>query len=562
MTASRYKRLLGDWLASLSPVGSVLLMVAAAMFVWQCLTLGEVLIDDAFITFSFSKNLALGNGPVYSHGLRAEGYSNFLWMVLVALPLTIARQMDPLLSARLMCGPFVLLLGWGTYRLAAIGTNSRIVGALAVLLLSFSTDFATAYLSGLETLPYTAMFVTSFALLLSSWRKDDPFLRRARALVPWCALGAALMRIDGFMVLGLVFGFDLAHSLIVRRKFQPVALLKWAGPALLAYAVWFGWRWWYYGLPLPSTYYAKALIPTLLPDRGFNYVKDELTSSALFAAAFAATWLLARARGWAVPLVVAAAAQLLYVMKVGGDWMPFGRFVMPAVPLLTVLLIGGMVEAVRTIPVPLRKARIAATVALVGVGVVLAGRIDHRWWNDGVENQKIAFISEQIDHVNRLKRAASFLRAAVPVGRRLVTDYAGVMGYYTDAAVIDMWGLATPVIARRGGVERIQPIYGRTCPECYPELDPEFFHVWSPLVRPEPAFKSVQEVIANVWQTDTIGRYIDFAKVFAVGRIVDRSRGDALYFLEKRGPAFSSALRNVDGFQVDYPFEPPHPNPN
>ena len=40
--------------------------------------------DDAYITFSFSKSPAAGNGPIYSHDLKVEGYSNFLWMVLVA----------------------------------------------------------------------------------------------------------------------------------------------------------------------------------------------------------------------------------------------------------------------------------------------------------------------------------------------------------------------------------------------------------------------------------------------------------------------------------------------
>src|SRR3954465_1658771 len=52
----------------------VLLATAAAIFVSQCLWLDKVLIDDSFITFSFSKNLAAGNGPLYSHGVRAEGY--------------------------------------------------------------------------------------------------------------------------------------------------------------------------------------------------------------------------------------------------------------------------------------------------------------------------------------------------------------------------------------------------------------------------------------------------------------------------------------------------------
>ena len=84
---------------------------AIVMFVLQCVSLGDARIDDAFITFSSSKNLALGNGPVYSHGVRVEGYSTFLWMVLVALPLVVTRGAAPLASARVMGAPFAALLG-------------------------------------------------------------------------------------------------------------------------------------------------------------------------------------------------------------------------------------------------------------------------------------------------------------------------------------------------------------------------------------------------------------------------------------------------------------------
>jgi arabinofuranosyltransferase len=536
----------------------LLLAAAAAIFISQCLWLDKVLIDDSFITFSFSKNLAAGNGPLYSHGVRAEGYSNFLWMTLVALPLALARGMDPMSAARLVGVPFLLLLGWGTYRLAALATQSRVAGALAVVVLSCATDLATAYLSGMETAAYAAFYVSSFALLLSSWRYGGN--ARKRALVPWCALGAALTRIDGFVVVGLVVAFELGRTLIVQRRLAPGALFRWAGPAVLAYLIWFAWRYSYYGLPLPSTYYAKALIPKLLPTRGWQYVRDELASSGLFLAGPSALWLLLRRRAWAVPVLVTVVAQLAYVVKIGGDWMPFGRFVLPVVPLMVILVVGALVEVVRAVPRRLRLVRGVTSMAMVGVALVVIGRVDHRWYNDGAEDTKIALVREQVGHVQRLTRAARFLDAAVPPGRRLVTDYAGVIAYYTDAAVIDMWGLATPIIARRGAVEGVQPIYGRSCAACYLELDPEFFHVMAPLVRHEPAFTSARDVIANVWQTDAIGRYIDFPKVFAVGRVRDDASGDALYFLEKRGPAFSSTPRAAGPFHIDYPFESSPPD--
>jgi hypothetical protein len=45
------------------------------------------LADDAFISFRFARNLALGHGLRYNLGvhLPVEGYSNFLWVILCAI---------------------------------------------------------------------------------------------------------------------------------------------------------------------------------------------------------------------------------------------------------------------------------------------------------------------------------------------------------------------------------------------------------------------------------------------------------------------------------------------
>src|SRR3954471_1338983 len=67
-------------------------LAVAALFIWETRVLTPVAIDDAYITFSYSKNLATGHGPVYGHGERVEGYSNFLWMVAVAIGLLVSPR--------------------------------------------------------------------------------------------------------------------------------------------------------------------------------------------------------------------------------------------------------------------------------------------------------------------------------------------------------------------------------------------------------------------------------------------------------------------------------------
>src|SRR5438445_13586570 len=47
---------------------------------------GPHLVDDAFITFRYSANLADGLGLVFTRGQRVEGFSNPLWTILLALP--------------------------------------------------------------------------------------------------------------------------------------------------------------------------------------------------------------------------------------------------------------------------------------------------------------------------------------------------------------------------------------------------------------------------------------------------------------------------------------------
>ena len=43
--------------------------------------------DDAFISFRYAKNLVDGHGLVFNPGERVEGYTNFLWTLLMTIPI-------------------------------------------------------------------------------------------------------------------------------------------------------------------------------------------------------------------------------------------------------------------------------------------------------------------------------------------------------------------------------------------------------------------------------------------------------------------------------------------
>ncbi len=557
---------------SVSPATLVVLLAAlavAALFIWETRILTPVAIDDAYITFSYSKNLATGHGPVYGHGERVEGYSNFLWMVTVAIGLLVSpRGADPLLVARATAIPFVALLGFATYRLAR-ARASRVLAIAVLVVLALCADMGTAFLMGLETLPAMAFLMLGFWLYVRSIGMDPvkgvgvgvgesvaDRARLARWVVP-AFVGVALSRIDGFIPLGFILGFEALRRL-VRREGSVRDYIVWAAPGVLVYGIWFLWRWRYYGLPLPTTYYAKALIPKLLPHRGWEYVRDEMSANGSLALApLGLLALAARKRTAALLLVAFVALHLAYVVRAGGDWMPYGRFLLPLLPVLLVLAAWGgqwIADALRP-----RFGRASLVLLLVPLAAMafVVHRTERHISTEPLQQMKLALAAEQGSHVRNLKAAARILTWALPPGARLVTDYGGIFAYYTDAAPIEMWGLCNAAIARRGGTERVNPIYGRTCPECYPALGPQFFHVMVPIVRNLAAFRSHFEVVASVWQTDTIGRYMDFSRGFVTGRAMVPAHNQAVYFLEHRSPGASYRPRQVnDAVTIDYPFEP------
>ncbi len=525
---------------------------AFALFLWEREGALTAAVDDAYITFSFSKNLAQGHGPVYGHGLVVEGYSNFLWMVLLALGFATRPMSDPLEVARAMQLPFIVLLFCATFLLArgkGRGVWATLISTVAALLVAAQADVSSSWAMALETLPSAALLALGFLLYARSL--DSPKLK---PLVIPLFVAVALSRIDGFAPLFGIVGFEAARRWW-RREGTWRDFARWAAPGMAVYAVWFVWRWHYYGLPLPSTYYAKTPLAALEPKAGLEYLKRELLESRLWLL-FPLTLIPALRRS-ASGLVVACfvGAHLYYVRSVGGDWMPYGRFILPVIPLVAALAAWGSHEMFSALwPVSRGVAVGSALTSLALFGAVASETERHT--TNPHQQWKIRAAVEQGTHVRNLIAAAHVLAPTLPSAARLVTDYGGVFAYFTDAAPIEMWGLCNATIATRGGHEGVRPIYGRTCPECYPELQPEYFHVVTPLLRDAQALKSHREVVNNVWQTGTIGRYLNFDRDFVSGRVLVPATKQALWFLQKRQSDVTYMPRPVGQQLVDYPFEP------
>jgi len=71
--------------------------------------MGVCVQEDAFISIRYAQNLVDGHGLVYNAGERVEGYTNFLWTLLLAGGLKLGVPPVPLARYMSMAAAFLLI---------------------------------------------------------------------------------------------------------------------------------------------------------------------------------------------------------------------------------------------------------------------------------------------------------------------------------------------------------------------------------------------------------------------------------------------------------------------
>lgn len=553
-------------------VVGLLLGVGLILLVVQQLRLvGDFRVDDAYITFSYSKNLALGHGPTYAASQRVEGYSNFLWMWISALGYAVFPSLDPYVFARGVSYGCLALLFGATYCLAR--PAGKLAAGAAVLWVAASSDLARAAQSGLESVAFTASIACGFALY---------FEERKLRWSLWVFLLVALLRIDGFVPAVFLIGVEIVRRAL-GREWSVRELLIGFAPPVVVWCAYFAWRYHYYGLLLPTTYYAKSLVTVGHPGRGLHLFQGMLRDfGALLLVPFVFFSLLP-ARGFdaekskwcalrlpesltsrssplfrAVVLLSFVLYHSAYVVRVGGDWMPFQRFYLPLLAPWAVLFVLGARSLVGLVRERSRGFAVLVGFAALGVWGYSGRHLHARWIDTPEEGGKLAEAHHVENHTKQnLIGVVDLLRHVVrEPGDRLVTDYAGVFAVETDAHIIDMWGLCNEDIALHGGTEGINPIYGKECAACYERLAPDYFHVGVPIVKTRDAYSNSRQVLSHVFQGHAIDRVIGIRRHFAVGRVVEETTGRALWFFERRRPDRGLETRSpAPHITVEYPFE-------
>jgi arabinofuranosyltransferase len=402
--------------------------------------------DDAYISFRYAANLLDGHGLVWNVGERVEGYTNFLWMMIVT-PF-IALGIDPGQAAvilNLICFVAVLLLSARLERLLswpAGDGGARRAPPIAPLLAATCYPMACFATSGLETIFITLMALVAVERALAG-----------RPLVAGLAAIAGVMAHPDQAILYVALGITL---LSFRPRLR--TLLAYAAPFVLIYVPYFLIRWRYYGDFYPNTYYAKAADQPNWP-QGWTYLGIGFVTAGLWAATPAA--LVGLRRIWSTLLgryaLIATPLFVLYVAKIGGDFMQ-GRLLCPLLPVWFVLAGVGIQRLISE-----RRWKLAAALAVLAVPAALPVNIfgdGERLWNV-TEERAYYPLFHFSPPVNRSKyqRQGQTLRARFKdrgLEPRIALAGVGLVSFYSRLPITDLLALNDrktahrPLVARGG----------------------------------------------------------------------------------------------------------------
>ena len=331
-------------------ITQVVRVLGLAVFAWVLLRTAWVC-DDAFISFRVVENAVAGHGLRWNIADRVQVFTHPLWMLLHIPLRTISGELY-YTSLGLCATASLATMGLLVWRAASAAHAGILVLALALSSRAF-IDYST---SGLEN-PLTHLLAVAFFLAtIHRDRTSRGMLLQASlaGLLAWNRLDTVVVTLPALAISVWREGFG--------RAWKPVA----AGftPCVL----WLLFATIYYGHPLPNTAFAKlgagSGLGELIP-QGWHYSlsslrDDPLTLGTVFVALVVAT---VRRRHLAIALGIVF--YLLYVLRIGGDFMGGRFFTLPFVLALAILA----VEASHV------RARIVVTLAaLAVVAGMLLGR--------------------------------------------------------------------------------------------------------------------------------------------------------------------------------------------
>lgn len=374
--------------------------------------------DDAYITFRYAQNFWKGNGIYFNKGQRVEGYSNFLYLVLMIPGIILCKGSMYFYSTLIN----TIILFWIMYifykiLLIRLPQDQAFLGPL---LIAVSPAIWANVSTGLESILVLAVFVYFFYKIKESEATDKEVSFTAVATV------SMLARIDGFLLPLIVS----AYLILNKKKKSGIFLALYTISFMIIYGII---RIYYYDDIIANTYYAKVsgnLSWRIL--LGVLYVYFQTIHNGIFFfSIFTVAMIVINVKKNEKPDLrirfefLFPVLWIPYLIYVGGDIF-FERFLLPLLIIGIYSFISYISEKVRTIQ------RIALFLAIaIGFSVFIA-------------DKRFAYQEKTYDMWVNLGK----FMIDVPKDFVLAIEAAGKVPFYSELKTIDMLGLNNKYIGK------------------------------------------------------------------------------------------------------------------
>lgn len=417
-------------------------------------------VDDSFITLSYSKNLASGNGLVFGSGERVFGSTTPLFAVLLGLLGAIFRTTNmPLLAlyfnALMLVANAILIY----ILINLIDKRLRIAGMAAAVLLLLHQDCLAACRGGMELLFLTALILGAFTFVLlkheyacgfllglAQLTRPEGVLAAGIAMIgwwllwhrtPWKMIFVCVLTIIPWVIFAtLYFGSPIPHNLIVKLN------------AFNHYS----------GQPFKTLGKLIFDINRVLEIDRILFMFEQYRSTGQISSQLltAVKWLLPSVtlifstliwvRNKYSALLVIGFLAAFYSLHGIGNKLYFPWYRLIPIPFLMMVYAGGIGTLLLKLggnKTQTRKLRTGITVLIITtfISLSLTRHFEFR-------TNHAAFNSVQGDSMREgmYKKAAEFLNARDSIVQRVALPEIGVLGYYLHHKTIDLVGLVTPEV--------------------------------------------------------------------------------------------------------------------
>jgi len=415
----------------------ILLMVFCFAFLLSEVMFYNHTWDDAYISYRYSKNFVENHGLVYNQGEYVEGYTSFLWVILLGL---IGKTgFDIPLAGKALC----ILFGLGSlvityFIVRAFDKRYRMAAILAALLLAFRIDYGIHFQSGMETSFNIFMISLGFYLYLQKHRYSLIITGIIAGLLP-------LIRPDGILFLSAIVLSELISIKNGSLKKCLKNIFQFLLPAVTIIILHLLWRYSYYGDLLPNTFYAKSsgfyLIKYI---RGAYYLLKFFVYGGGFLYFIPAVYFIFKffKNKHVRTMTIIIFLYFLFNIYASGDWTAYSRFMMPVLPLIVIASSFGIMKLLSLLKAnKIVSILVVLTFMTAGFqnGLFLkAMPTEHIFMHRNAIKKWITLCE---DFRNLKAEHPDFTIASIPIG---------AIGYYSEARIIDMLGLTNKHIAKHG----------------------------------------------------------------------------------------------------------------